>query len=91
MDHQAMGDGMGDIVGMVSDKDFGKLPTKLSSEFDITFLSVKIEHHKGALNMVQMIQISQNEVASAVAQKITAKHQADVRQVAYPLQKLIND
>jgi len=91
MDHRAMGDGMGDIVEMASDKNPGKLPTKLPLEFDITFLSVKIEHHKGALNMVQMIQNSQNEVASALAQEFFAAQQADVRQVACPLQKLTND
>jgi uncharacterized protein (DUF305 family) len=49
-----------------------------------------IEDHKGALDMVQKIENSQNEEASSSAQEIIVAQQTEIRQMEDLLQGLTN-
>lgn len=59
--------GMG---GMASDEEMDNLTTLDSPDFDREFLSLMIEHHEGALDMVQMIEDSTDPDVAGLARDI---------------------
>jgi uncharacterized protein (DUF305 family) len=90
LNHQAIVHPTYDVAGMASEKDLDKLSTQRSPEFDIEFLNTMIEHHKGVLDMVQIIRNSQNKKVSSLAQVIISAQQAQIQQMEDRIRKLTN-
>jgi uncharacterized protein (DUF305 family) len=65
MDHGDMGGDAADMPGMMSADDMGNLEAASGAEFDEMFLSMMIEHHKGAIEMAQTEQ-SDGEYPDAI-------------------------
>jgi uncharacterized protein (DUF305 family) len=81
MDHNmAMG-------GMLSDSEMAALTDAEGAAFDKLFLTAMIEHHKGAIQMAQMIIDSNNAEAAALAKAITS---SQTEQIAYMEELLAN-
>jgi uncharacterized protein (DUF305 family) len=55
-----------DMDGMLSNGDMTRLGLAEGSEFDQLFIEGMIEHHKGAIEMVDMISNSNNQVVKAL-------------------------
>ncbi|MCF8522290.1 MAG: DUF305 domain-containing protein [Pontimonas sp.] len=66
------------MAGMASEEQLAELVSLDSPEFDILFLQLMIEHHKGALAMVQIIETSTNSEAIALAQEISSTQNAEI-------------
>jgi uncharacterized protein (DUF305 family) len=84
------GDMMGSstMAGMASQEQLAELVSLDSPEFDVLFLELMIEHHKGALAMVQMIETSTNSEAVALAQEISATQNAEIEEMTALLKVL---
>lgn len=68
MDHGDMGDdmaGMDDMPGMMSAEEMSELEATSGADFDQLFLSMMVEHHKGAIEMAQVEQ-SEGENPAAI-------------------------
>ena len=78
------------MAGMASDSDLAKLGSLDSPEFDVLFLQLMIEHHKGALEMVQMIENSSNAEAMALAEQIVAAQKLEIDEMTRLLESLSN-
>ena len=64
--------------GMVSEEDLASLAQLSSPEFDRMFLELMIEHHEGALDMVQMIIRSSNPDVKQLADDIVRAQRAEI-------------
>jgi len=73
---------------MASEEQLAELVSLDSPEFDILFLQLMIEHHKGALAMVQMIDNSTNSEAVALAQEISSTQNAEIDEMTALLRVL---
>jgi len=71
----SMGDGMG---GMLSDSDLSALKGSTGKAFDKLFLAGMIAHHEGAINMVMMIENSQDSDVKRLGQDIVKSQTAEV-------------
>lgn len=78
------------MAGMASDSDLARLRSLDSPEFDVLFLQLMIEHHKGALAMVQMIENSSNAEVIALAEQITAAQTLEIDEMTRLLESLSN-
>jgi|1048.fasta_scaffold08165_2 uncharacterized protein (DUF305 family) len=91
MPNDMMGGDMMDsstMAGMASEEQLAELVSLDSPEFDILFLQLMIEHHKGALAMVQMIDNSTNSEAVALAQEISSTQNAEIDEMTALLRVL---
>jgi uncharacterized protein (DUF305 family) len=91
MPNDMMGGDMMDsstMAGMASEEQLAELASLESPQFDILFLELMIEHHKGALAMVQMIDNSANSEALALAQEISATQNAEIDEMTALLKVL---
>ena len=91
MPNDMMGGDMMDsstMAGMASEEQLAGLVSLDSPEFDILFLQLMIEHHKGALAMVQMIDNSTNPEAVALAQEISSTQNAEIDEMTALLRVL---
>lgn len=77
------------MAGMASEEQLAELVSLDSPEFDILFLLLMIEHHEGALAMVQMIDNSTNPAAIALAQEISSTQNAEIDEMT-ELLKVLN-
>lgn len=66
----SMRSGMNGMGGMASEADIELLATLSSPDFDALFLDLMIEHHLGAIDMVQMIENSNNPEVQNLAGEI---------------------
>lgn len=66
----SMRSGMNGMGGMASEADIELLATLSSPNFDALFLDLMIEHHLGAIDMVQMIENSNNPEVQNLAGEI---------------------
>jgi uncharacterized protein (DUF305 family) len=86
MDHEAMGHDMpsdgGMMAGMASDEDLALLASLSSPEFDRLFLELMIDHHEGALDMVEMIENSGNDEARSLAEAIMVTQRAEIAKMS---------
>lgn len=64
------GSSMPGMGGMASEEDTDTLATLDSPEFDLEFLTLMIEHHEGALDMVEMIEDSTDPEVAGLARDI---------------------
>lgn len=74
-----MGHSMG-MNGMVSESDMAKLMESSGADFDKLFLELMIAHHKGAIEMSQMVLDSNNPEARALGRAII---ESQTKQIAY--------
>lgn len=91
MPNDMMGGDMMDsstMAGMASEEQLAELVALDSPDFDILFLELMIEHHKGALAMVQMIETSTNSEAIALAQEISSTQNAEIDEMTKLLKVL---
>jgi len=76
------------MAGMASEEQLAELVSLDSPDFDILFLELMIEHHEGALAMVQMIETSTNSEAIALAQEISSTQNAEIDEMTKLLRVL---
>ena len=70
------------MAGMLSSDQLATLKNSKATAFDKLFLNNMIEHHKGALQMVSMIENSKVEALREFAATISAAQQAEIDQMA---------
>lgn len=91
MQNDMMGGDMMDssaMAGMASQEQLADLVALDSPDFDVLFLELMIEHHKGALAMVQMIETSTNSEALALAREISSTQNAEIDEMTEMLEVL---
>ena len=71
----SMGNGMG---GMLSDSDLSALKGSTGKAFDKLFLEGMIAHHEGAIDMVMMIENSQDSDVKRLGQDIVKSQTAEI-------------
>jgi uncharacterized protein (DUF305 family) len=71
----SMGDGMG---GMLSDSELSALKGSTGKAFDKLFLAGMIAHHEGAIDMVMMIENSQDSDVNRLGQDIVKSQTAEI-------------
>ena len=71
----SMGNGMG---GMLSDSDLSALKGSTGKAFDKLFLAGMIAHHEGAIDMVMMIENSQDSDVKRLGQDIVKSQTAEI-------------
>jgi len=76
------GHSMTAMAGMLSSDQLATLKNSKATSFDKLFLNNMIEHHKGALQMVSMIENSKVEALRDFAASIAAAQQAEIDQMA---------
>jgi len=76
------------MAGMASEADMTQLSALNTPEFDILFLQLMIDHHEGALAMVQMIENSSNDEAALLAQEIINAQKAEIEEMTLLLGSL---
>lgn len=76
------------MAGMASEADMTQLSALTTPEFDILFLQLMIDHHEGALAMVQMIENSSNDEAASLAQEIINAQKAEIEEMTLLLGSL---
>lgn len=67
-----------DMAGMASEADLAKLATLASPEFDELFLTLMIVHHEGALEMVSMLDGTDQAEAKELAKHIVEVQTAEI-------------
>lgn len=81
MDHSMEDMGMDSMNGMLTEEQLQQLSALSGNSFDVMFLTLMIEHHEGALQMVKMISQSQNPEAKALAEAIVTTQTAEIEQM----------
>ena len=67
-----------DMNGMISDKQMKELSALKGAKFDKAFLSAMIEHHQGALEMVELLNSTKNAEAKKLAKEIIRVQKAEI-------------
>jgi len=81
----SMGNGMG---GMLSDSDLSALKGSTGKAFDKLFLAGMIAHHEGAIDMVMMIENSQDSDVKRLGQDIVKSQTAEIELMKKILQRI---
>lgn len=80
-DHGHMShDGHG-MDGMLTEQELEALKDSSGPEFEKLFLEGMIQHHEGALSMLNMLEGSQNEEALALKEQIRVAQEAEIAQM----------
>lgn len=74
--------------GMLTEEQMDALRDASGVEFDRLYLEGMIEHHEGALQMVNMIEDSSNSEVRSLAEAITSSQTAEVEQMRELLTQL---
>lgn len=72
--HMAMG-------GMLTDEELAELEQSSGVEFERLFLEGMIKHHQGALEMVEMLDGSENQVVIKLREEIRSAQKAEIDQM----------
>jgi len=67
-----------DMNGMISDKQMKELSALKGAKFDKAFLNAMIEHHQGALEMVELLNSTKNAEAKKLAKEIIRVQKAEI-------------
>ena len=67
-----------DMNGMISEKQMKALSSLKGAKFDKAFLNAMIEHHQGALEMVDLLKSTKNSEAKKLAKEITRVQKAEI-------------
>jgi uncharacterized protein (DUF305 family) len=70
------------MSGMVSGEQMEELASLQSPEFDVLFLQLMIEHHEGALEMVEMIDGSANPQVAKLARQVSSTQKAEIDEMS---------
>lgn len=73
--------GHGGMDGMLSEDELEQLSQASGSEFDKLFLEGMIKHHEGALDMLVMLEGSENEVVIGLKDKIRTAQEAEIAEM----------
>lgn len=84
--HEVHGDH--EMAGMASEEDMAKLANLESPEFDELFLNLMIVHHEGALDMVSMLDGTEEPEAKELAKHIVEVQKAEIALMNQLLQQL---
>ena len=82
-----MGHEMG-MDGMLSDEDMARLESSTGAEFDRLYVEGMIEHHRGAIQMAEMIEGSDNDEARALAEAIISSQTQQIEELQLLLEQL---
>jgi uncharacterized protein (DUF305 family) len=81
MDHSGM-EGMEGMAGMMDSADMDKLKKASGKEFDSTFLTMMVEHHKGAVEMATTEKAKgEYKAATAMAGDIVTSQNAEISEM----------
>lgn len=67
-----------DMNGMISEKQMKALSSLKGAKFDKAFLNAMIEHHQGALEMVDLLKSTKNSEAKKLAKEIARVQKAEI-------------
>ena len=76
------------MSGMLTTKELASLKRLTGTQFDRTFLQLMIKHHKGALEMLDLISDSKNAEAKALAKAIKSAQSKEITSMKLLLKKL---
>ena len=76
------------MSGMFTTKELASLKRLTGTQFDRTFLQLMIKHHKGALEMLDLISDSKNAEAKALAKAIKSAQSKEITSMKLLLKKL---
>lgn len=76
------------MSGMLTVKELSSLRRLTGSQFDRTFLQLMIKHHQGALEMLDLIDDSDNTEAKALAKVINSAQSKEISSMKLLLKKL---
>jgi uncharacterized protein (DUF305 family) len=82
MDHEMK------MSGMLTVKELASLKRLTGTQFDRTFLQLMIKHHQGALEMLELIDDSENAEAKALAKAIKSAQSKEIASMKQLLKKL---
>lgn len=82
-----MGHEMG-MDGMLSDEDMARLEGATGAAFDRLYVEGMIEHHRGAIQMAQMIEESENDEARSLAEAIISSQTLQIEEMQRLLEEL---
>lgn len=77
-----------DMNGMISEKQMKALSSLKGAKFDEAFLSAMIEHHQGALKMVELLKSTKNAEAKKLAKEIVRVQKAEIASMKKLLVKI---
>lgn len=78
----------GEMKGMLSDEDFERLEGLRGNEFDVAWLEYMIEHHDGAVIMVEITRFSDTEEVILFGEHIVAVQSEEIRLMENILAKI---
>lgn len=88
MDHEGMDMGDDNSMGMMSGEDMERLEAASGSEFDVMFLEMMIEHHRGAIAMAREVQADGSHPdVLALADDVVADQEGEVEE----MERLLGD
>jgi uncharacterized protein (DUF305 family) len=76
------------MSGMLTVKELALLKRLTGTQFDRTFLQLMIKHHQGALEMLDLIDDSENAEAKALAKAIKSAQSKEISSMKLLLKKL---
>jgi uncharacterized protein (DUF305 family) len=76
------------MSGMLTKKELASLNNLTGTKFDRSFLELMIKHHKGALEMLDLLSDSQNAEAKALAKAIKSGQSKEISTMKLQLTKL---
>lgn len=76
------------MSGMLTKKELALLNNLTGTKFDKSFLELMIKHHKGALEMLDLLSDSQNAEAKALAKAIKSGQSKEISTMKLQLTKL---
>jgi uncharacterized protein (DUF305 family) len=97
MDHSGMGHGAPDpddipvMAGMLTPRQMRALSAARGAEFDALFLSGMIQHHRGAIDMVEALMETPNAAQDTLLSDFTAAVVADQQAEILRMQSLFDD
>jgi uncharacterized protein (DUF305 family) len=77
-----------DMNGMISEKQMTALSSLKGAKFDKAFLSAMIEHHQGALEMVDLLKSTKSAEAKSLAKEIIRVQKAEISSMKMLLVKI---
>lgn len=92
MDHEGMDTGDDNSMGMMSGEDMERLEAASGSEFDVMFLEMMIEHHRGAIAMAREVQTDGSHPdVLALADDVVSDQEGEVEEMEQLLADLGGD
>lgn len=78
--------GHSDMAGMLSEAELDQLRATSGTEFEKLFLEAMIKHHEGALEMLSMLDGTQNSIAQTLREQIDSAQRSEIAKMKELLQ-----